>query len=171
VNYVKRCIGLPGDTITILNDIAIVNGVITQLPPFGKSNHIKRENRIDCSDGNIQTIVVPKSGDVLRLNSESMHRWKILIEREGHSVELKNNLVFIDRKADSTYKVKRNYYFVLGDNRSNSVDSRNWGFVPDDLLIGEALMIYWSWNTEILVNNSPEKKSAIRWNRIGKLIR
>jgi signal peptidase I len=95
----------------------------------------------------------------------------MLIEREGHTVRTEDDMILIDGTVTSTYLVHKNYYFVLGDNRDNSMDSRYWGFVPDDHLIGEALFVYWSWDTKVSVSNISEKLSTIRWKRIGTLIR
>jgi signal peptidase I len=59
-----------------------------------------------------------------------------------------------------SYSVRQNYYWMMGDNRDDSADSRYWGFVPEDLVIGEALVVYMSWN----FGGGP------RFNRIGTII-
>ena len=77
----------------------------------------------------------------------------------------------MDGVGATDYEVEHDYYFVLGDNRHNSLDSRFWGFVPDQNLIGEALMVYWSWDPDIAVSNLMDKVRSIRWDRVGTLIR
>jgi len=67
--------------------------------------------------------------------------------------------------------IAKDYYFVLGDNRDNSLDSRFWGFVPDDAIIGKAMMIYWSWNEVAAEPGFTERFKHIRWERIGTIIR
>ncbi len=59
---------------------------------------------------------------------------------------------------------------MLGDHRTNSLDSRFWGFMPRENVVGEALIIYWSWNPEIQFSRLGELISSIRWDRIGKVI-
>ena len=119
------------------------------------------------SDAQYGPIVVPKRGDLVNIDSASYFRWRVFVEREGHTAQYNAGTVFIDGAATSKYRVQRDYYFVLGDNRDNSMDSRYWGFVPDDHLIGEALFVYWSWNPEISVSGISDKISTIRWDRIG----
>jgi signal peptidase I len=182
VNYIKRCVGLSGDTVEIKSGRVLVNGSETSFPPLGRRiNHpagslFKRSEVISpkgssFNNANYGPIVVPKRGDTLQINSISILQWRVFIERERHTVAFNADTILIDGKAVSTYCIQQNYYFVLGDNRDNSMDSRYWGFVPDDNLIGEALFVYWSWDQEVPVSNLAEKLSTIRWNRIGTLIR
>ena len=182
VNYIKRCIGLPGDTIEIRFGKVFVNGIETSFPlhsisaahatgeTFRRNAEMFPEGSA-FNDVNYGQIVVPKQGDILKINPSTFSRWHIFIEREGHTVQINTDTTLIDGEATSKYCVQQNYYFVLGDNRDNSMDSRYWGFVPDDHMIGEALFIYWSWNPEVPVYSISEKYSTIRWNRIGTLIR
>ncbi len=60
---------------------------------------------------------------------------------------------------------------MMGDNRDNSLDSRFWGFVPDDLIIGKAMLVYWSWDVSSSDGGLDHKLTSIRWNRIGVIVR
>ncbi|MDQ6979937.1 MAG: signal peptidase I, partial [Ghiorsea sp.] len=62
---------------------------------------------------------------------------------------------------DGQWKVPKDKYFVLGDNRNNSRDSRFWGFVPQEYLVGKAVVIWWSWN---------DATGSVRWDRLGTLV-
>ena len=182
VYYIKRCIGLPGDTLEIHSGFVSVNKIPVPFPPYGiQTDHLNgnlwRQNPELFPQGSTFSnvdygpIIVPKQGDIVQLDPATISRWRMIIEREGHTVRTTDNMILIDGAVASTYRVCQNYYFVLGDNRDNSMDSRYWGFVPDDHLVGEALFVYWSWNTEVSVSNISEKLSTIRWKRIGTLIR
>jgi signal peptidase I len=72
---------------------------------------------------------------------------------------VKNGKFFINGKETSQYTFKMNYYWLMGDNRHNSLDSRFWGFVPEDHVVGKASLIFMSW------------KGGPRWNRIFKSIK
>ena len=182
VNYIKRCIGLPGDTVEIRQGKVLVNGIETSFPLHGISTAHTTEKSFrraaemfpagsEFSDINYGPVVVPKQGDILKISPATFSLWQVFIEREGHSIQLSDDTILIDGTVTSLYHVQQNYYFVLGDNRDNSMDSRYWGFVPHDHLIGEALIIYWSWDPETPVYSLSEKYSTIRWKRIGTLIR
>jgi signal peptidase I len=183
VNYVKRCIGLPGDTIHILAGRVFVNGRELLLPPHAKVTEEGYEARWRGQDelfppdsrftlDNYGPLVVPKRGDPIELSSATFDRWKDLIRKEGHAAEItREGAVLIDGVQSTRYAIQGNYYFVLGDNRDNSLDSRYWGFVPDENLIGEALVTYWSWDTELPVSSLWEKFKTVRWERIGNLVR
>ena len=76
----------------------------------------------------------------------------------------------VDNKplSETIYTVKNRQYFLMGDNRDDSLDSRYWGFCPERYVVGEALIIYWSWDNEVPLYRLFNK---IRWNRILGLIR
>lgn len=144
---VKRCIGLPGDTVEIENANLIVNGY-----------------RAPQSFSQFDTLpffaVVPYRGMTIDIDSATIERWNVFIQREGRSVVIDGGRVFIDGTETSSYVVRNNYYFVVGDNAKNSYDSRHWGFVPEENVAGKAMMIYWSKDDE-----------GIRWERIGTVVR
>jgi signal peptidase I len=182
VNYIKRCIGIPGDTIEIRSGKVFVNSLETSFPLHGRRTNHANDNTLQrniemfpdnstFSDVNYGPVVVPKRGDAIKIDPSSLSLWHIFIEREGHTIQFNADTVLIDRAPESIYHVQKDYYFVLGDNRDNSMDSRYWGFVPADHLVGEALFIYWSWDSEVPVYSISEKYSTIRWDRIGTLIR
>jgi hypothetical protein len=92
---------------------------------------------------------------------------QISYDLTGHDVVLKQSL-YLDNKKLETYAVKNDNYFMMGDNRDNSMDSRYWGFVNRKFIKAKAFIIYFSLNKETPLILLPLK---IRWNRIGKLIR
>jgi signal peptidase I len=181
--YIKRCIGLPGDTITIRSGYVMVNGREVLLPSHAKSSVMAGMVRVDLANGNepmhtaidgnnYGPTIVPKKGAVIHLTPSNISSWKQFIEREQHRVEVSSRgAILVDEVATSDYVVGQNYYFMLGDNRGNSLDSRFWGFVPEDHIVGEALVLYWSWDSERPGDEPQSRSASIRWNRIGTLIR
>ena len=227
-NYIKRCIGISGDTLQIKNQVVYINGQATSLPDYSETNYIvvtggqqldetvmKEEYDIDINNGEeFQQTGVPNRYAILLtsvardkmlksglaknitpyLDSSKMvypynaeYNWTkdnygpIWIPRKGASLELnpfnylfyerairdyeKNKLemrggkIYINDKEASSYTFKMDYYWMMGDNRHQSQDSRYWGFVPEDHVVGEAWMIWMSWN------------KGVRWSRLFKKIK
>ena len=108
-------------------------------------------------------VVVPHRGTTVALDDLSWPVVRTVIERfEGHTAERTAQGFLIDGRPAETYTFAQDYFFVLGDSRDDSADSRTWGFVPFDHLIGKAVAVYFSWD---------EDAGAVRWDRIGQGIR
>jgi len=184
MNYIKRCVGLPGDTITIVDKVLYVNGELFPPPPKMKFlNPVPTPKGIgnpyifpkfsNFNEDNYGPLYVPKKGDTIQLSIDNIEQYRTLINREygREVVKVVGGQITIDGVPAKTYVIKKNYYFMLGDNRDDSADSRFWGYVPEDLIIGEPLIIYWSWDKEIPMFPDVIKKfSSVRLNRIAKLI-
>lgn len=183
MNYVKRLIGLPGDTIEIRDKVVFVNGKEFWIPPHiqyispnpmppGYPNPMIFPKGMKWNEDNYGPLVIPKKGDIIKLTPQNVEQWRTVINREHERqvVEVIGSTVMIDGKPVDSYALKKDYYFMMGDNRDNSLDSRFWGFVPRDKVVGQALMIYWSWNKDIPFSNFFDLLASVRLNRIAKLI-
>ena len=96
---------------------------------------------------NYGPIHVPAEGDVIELNPRSILQYATLIEKyEGNVLALRDGKYFINGEETSTYTVQQNYYWMMGDNRHNSQDSRYWGYVPEDHIVGKPVFIWMSWD-------------------------
>lgn len=105
-------------------------------------------------------VLVPRAGDTVVLDDLNWPILRPVIERfEGHTAERTAEGFLIDGRPSDTYTLTQNYYFALGDSRDDSADSRTWGFVPFDHVIGKAVGIYFSWD---------ETAGAVRWGRVGQ---
>jgi len=133
VDFIKRVIGLPGDTIDYKDNALYINGQKMPLTRIGNRAYF-------MGDGNVD-----ESG----LYREDLMGVKHDVLRKDFSIK------------DGEWKVPPGEYFMLGDNRNNSRDSRFWGFVPQSYLVGRAAIIWWSWDKE---------RDAVRWDRLGELL-
>jgi signal peptidase I len=187
VNYIKRCIGEPGDVVQIVNKQVYVNGKIFTNPAESiLSNDTMKVGFVDpgifprgaqWNRDNWGPMRIPKEGDTIFLTKETIDRWEVFIEREGHKVEIgPSDQILVDGKPTLQYKVQRDYLWMMGDNRDDSEDSRFWGFAPVDNVVGEGLIIYWSWynppsnGTGDGYDPDEAQNTHIRWGRIGRLI-
>lgn len=137
VNYIKRVIGLPGDEVTYRNKMLFVNG-----------------------EPMLQQQVGMWIGEGLNRNP-SGRRPQLFSESLG---DVQHQVILYPDRPDlqtRTWTVPMGHYFVMGDNRDQSLDSRSWGFVPEDHLVGRATRIWMHWDCSI---------GCVGWNRIGKAI-
>ncbi|MBU2492408.1 MAG: signal peptidase I [Bacteroidetes bacterium] len=183
VHYVKRCIGLPGDKIKIVDRVVFINGEELNIPPH--VNYLK--NRAtprgaeevyifpkgkNWNSDNYGELTVPKEGHIINLTLSNIDEWETFINREleKEAVTVKNGKIYINGNESDTYTVKKDYYFMMGDNRDNSLDSRYWGFVSRDRIVGSPIVVLWSVDPDVSILNPFKLLSTLRFDRIGKLI-
>jgi signal peptidase I len=159
INYVKRVIGLPGETVEFRGNQVFVNG---QLLP---------EHRLVSADPYVETAA--KTADVDPLRPDE--KYSVMYSED--SIEAAKRGVSVVKKdmsfgvAGKITKVPEDSYFVMGDNRDNSEDSRFWGFVNRDLVIGKAMFVYWSCDRAASGGSMLGCITSPRLDRIGKLIK
>ncbi|NND51179.1 MAG: signal peptidase I [Flavobacteriaceae bacterium] len=92
-------------------------------------------------------LYIPEAGKTIALNLEVLPLYRrIITEYEGNTLSIKGNQIFINDQLASNYTFKQDYYWMMGDNRHNSLDARVWGFVPFDHVVGKPVFIWMSWN-------------------------
>ena len=152
-NYVKRVIGTPGDHISIKGNSVLVNG---QVVP---------EHRITARDHNRKDPL-----EILEAPPRKPGELYDVYYKPGPEDDEQDYDVF---QGKDEIVVPANSYFVMGDNRNNSEDSRYWGFVPRDLVIGRAMFVYWSYDESAPSSNNPVVDFFMntRWTRTGTVVK
>ncbi|NBH88428.1 signal peptidase I [Parabacteroides distasonis] len=163
--YIKRCLGLPGDSLSIVNGYYRVNGIFEpvgniegqelfsvqsnkMLKDAGLYWSFPKDSLISWNVKNFGPLYLPRKGDVIDMNRENISIYRKLIEWETGQ-KLDPRIV--------SYTFQKNYYFVAGDRIEDSQDSRYWGLLPEEFIVGKATFIWRSMN--------PQTRE-IRWDRI-----
>lgn len=150
-------INLTESEVEIVQKIQGVDSVVRQIS--NSTSGIYPDESFNWSVDNFGPLWVPEKGKSIQLTPENITLYRRLIKvYEGNEWEERNGQVYINGAAANSYTFKMNYYWMMGDNRHRSQDSRYWGFVPEDHVVGEAWLIWMSWN------------GGLRWNRLFKTI-
>lgn len=179
--YVKRLVAGPHDTLKITDGVIFVNGEKIPLPSSYKSFNYLDKNGI-VNDETIYPpgakwnrisygpIIIPAKGDTIKISPENFERWQsvIVMDHGQRTLLSEGTLVTLDGRAIFEYVLKQDHYFVIGDNFEESLDSRHFGFITDNMMVGKALFIYWSFDSEKVAPGPLGFLSAIRANRILK---
>ena len=227
-NYVKRCVGLPGQTLQIKNRVVYLDGKANKEPDnvqytyyvklkqnipeelleqlgismedlsslnetgcipltskaakvLSKRKDVVSSIRINDDEmtgdlyplnantgwtrNNYGPIWIPQKGKTIHLDLKNLPIYERPISvYENNDLKVKDGKIFINGKQTNTYTFKMDYYWMMGDNRHNSADSRYWGFVPEDHVVGKPIFIWWS--------SDPDRNgfSGIRWSRIFSFV-
>lgn len=110
---------------------------------------------------NFGPIYIPKAGATVKLDAKSFPLYKIIIgEFEGNQLKVQGNDILINGKKETAYTFKQNYYWMMGDNRNNSLDARYFGYTPEDHIVGKPVFIWMSWD------GNASGLNKIRWERL-----
>ena len=161
----QALIHAPQSTIDEMLKLPIVKSAEVQVGTRGKASPAVFPNDPDLFAWNSDfygPLVIPQKGMTIDITPENISLYQSTIDLyEGHDeVTIQDGKLNIDGELVDTYTFRQDYYFMMGDNRHNSLDSRFWGFVPSDHIVGKALFIWWSNNTD----DGPFE--GIRWNRV-----
>ena len=180
VYYLKRCVALPGDTFSIENGMYIVNNSPDSLGCFFRQQELAHKSQEDFPENiwncfpfdtlhykwNIKDfgpLYIPASGATINLDTLNYLLYKKSVEYEtDKTLSVSDGSVYLDNEIIKNYTFKRNYYFMAGDYIFDSQDSRYWGLLPEDCIIGKAV---------IVVRSKDLRTGKIRWNRFFKRIK
>ena len=236
-NYVKRCVGLPGQTLEIRNGIIYLDGVANKEPDAAQSNYnvflkhsipdkLRKELRLSQEDlpdsrnrqGSVTIpltrkaaetlaskkkivqditpvryvpeecewlfpqnknthwtiddygpIWIPAKGATVQIDLDNLPFYERIIKvYEGNELKVEHDgTIIINGKPATSYTFKMDYYWMMGDNRQNSADSRYWGYVPEDHIVGRPVFIWLSLDKD----RKWGQKGKIRWNRLFRSVK
>ena len=148
-----------------LNKVMELDSIVRQVNRFKTPNTSFFPNHLpyDWNEDNFGPIVLPKAGTSVNLTLQNLPLYKKIIrEYEKNLLEVKDGAIFINGKETTQYSFQQDYYWMMGDNRHRSEDSRYWGFVPEDHIVGKPVLIWFS----IEGINDGIRNWSIRWDRV-----
>jgi signal peptidase I len=117
------------------------------------------------SQDNMGPFYIPEAGATITLNSETLPFYEQIIKNyENNDLQVIDDNIFINGEKTNSYTFQQDYYWLMGDNRHNSLDARYWGFVPFDHVLGKPVMIWFSWDAN--AGSFGDKIKSIRWDRM-----
>jgi signal peptidase I len=176
--FIKRCIGISGDTLQIVDGMYVVNSdtakygniasqrmlslTSPEMLPEGVYHSFPFDSTLNWTIKDFGVLYIPRKGDQIELDRTNILLYKKLIEWEkGYSLTLENDSLWDNGNHLPNYIFMHNYYFMGGDKVENSQDSRYWGLVPDEFIVGRATLIW---------NSRDRYSRKIRWERVWKKI-
>lgn len=144
----------------------IVKSVKKYLSPKGKDEGVfPHISSLGWNIDNFGPIYIPKKGATIKLDIKTLPFYKRIIqEYEKNDLQVKGQQLIINGKVSTSYTFKQDYYWMMGDNRQNSLDARFWGYVPFDHVIGKPVFIWFSWDKDA------KGIKKVRWNRIFSVV-
>ena len=151
-----------------IKEFKVVKEVVRNLAQKGQAaNYIFPHNaNYLWNEDNFGPLTIPKKGQSVSLSMTNIPIYQRIIDvYENNDLQIKDSTIFINGKQTNEYTFKMDYYFMMGDSRHNSADSRFWGFVPEDHVVGKAVFIWLS-----LDKDKSLFEGKIRWNRMFRTI-
>jgi signal peptidase I len=159
-------LNLTDDEAALIRNNPIVKSAIKKIEPKGNFDPslFPHSQQYKWSYDNYGPIYIPKKGDKIELNEKSIPFYEQVIRRyERNNFSIADNKYYLNGKEITSYTIKQDYYWMMGDNRQNSLDARAWGYVPFDHVVGKPVFIWLSWDPNA---TGFSKFSSIRWDRM-----
>ncbi len=158
---------IPKQNLSAFKSFSNIKSVVPTILPAGQYDPgvFPHNPKFKWNQDNFGPLVLPKRGYTIPLNDSTLALYRRAIEvYEQNKVDTSSNTILINGKKANTYTFKMNYYWMMGDNRHNSLDCRFWGYVPEDHIVGKAIITFMS------IDSTQDLFHKIRWNRILKPI-